>query len=170
MSAAEWTVAVGPVTTLLGVLGGYWMAGHNDEARDRRTAEREAASRRSEFQQKTLLQLQGELKQFVIATTALAIQKQGSPRNEEELQLVEKNTNEAIELNHSIGCLNERILDPSLREAVEILKRHCSKIDVGPIAKRQSEAELDEWMGAIPTLYSAVHELLGERLRTELAR
>jgi len=43
--ATTWAVIVGPITTLLGGLGGYWLAGRHDEARDRRAADREATAR-----------------------------------------------------------------------------------------------------------------------------
>ena len=47
MDAAACTAIVGPITTLLGGLGGYWLAGRNEESRDRRAAGREREARRA---------------------------------------------------------------------------------------------------------------------------
>jgi hypothetical protein len=47
VDAASWAAIVGPITTLLGGLGGYWLAGRHDDARDRRTVAREESARRA---------------------------------------------------------------------------------------------------------------------------
>jgi CHASE1-domain containing sensor protein len=71
-SVTDWTglaAAIAPVTTLLGGLGGYLLAGRNEEARDRRIVERESRARkdalaerleedRHAFQRDTLVHLQ----------------------------------------------------------------------------------------------------------------
>ncbi|MGH3395906.1 MAG: hypothetical protein ACRDPO_14585 [Streptosporangiaceae bacterium] len=49
MDAASWAAIVGPITTLLGGLGGYALAGRNDDRRDLRAAVREATARREAF-------------------------------------------------------------------------------------------------------------------------
>jgi len=80
VDAASWAAIVGPITILLGGLGGYWLAGRNDDARDRRTVAREESARRAAladrleedrhaFQRDTLLELQDELQRLARATT-----------------------------------------------------------------------------------------------------
>ena len=48
-TVADWAGLIAPVTTLAGVLGGYWLAGHNDEGRDVRAAQREEAARVADY-------------------------------------------------------------------------------------------------------------------------
>lgn len=87
MNVAAWIAIVGPVTTLLGSLGGYWLAGRGDEARDRRAAAREDNARRAAlserleeerhvFQRDTLLQLQDELQKLLRITGQINWQDQ----------------------------------------------------------------------------------------------
>jgi hypothetical protein len=45
--ATAWAAVVGPITTMMSGLGGYLLAGRNEEKRDQRTAAREDASRRA---------------------------------------------------------------------------------------------------------------------------
>jgi hypothetical protein len=69
---------IGAVTTLLNGVGGYWLSGRNDEARDIRTLQREQTARkeerddrlqeqRHEWQRQTLLDLQDELQKLARA-------------------------------------------------------------------------------------------------------
>jgi hypothetical protein len=48
-TVSDWAGLIAPVTTLAGVLGGYWLAGHNDEGRDVRAAQREEAARVADY-------------------------------------------------------------------------------------------------------------------------
>jgi len=80
----DWTAIVGSVTTLLGGLGGYWLAGRNDDNRDQQAAAREEAARRESFaerleedrhtfQRDTLLELQDELQRLVRNTAQISL-------------------------------------------------------------------------------------------------
>lgn len=99
MDAASWSAIVGPITTLLGGLGGYWLAGRNDDARDRRSADREASAHRAAlserleedrhtFQRDTLLELQDELQRLVRVTAQISLQDQKTLKERDEIYLL----------------------------------------------------------------------------------
>lgn len=90
-SVPDWIVALGVVVAALAGLAGYWLAGHNEEARDIRTAERETrarasalaerlADRRHEFQLGLLLEPQDVLQRSVRSTAQVIMQDQRTLR------------------------------------------------------------------------------------------
>jgi len=96
VDAASWAAIVGPITTLLGGLGGYGLAGRNDDARDRRTVAREESARRAAladrleedrhaFQRDTLLELQDELQRLARATTRILLQDERTVKESDRL-------------------------------------------------------------------------------------
>jgi hypothetical protein len=124
--AATWAAIVGPITTLLGGLGGYWLAGRNDEARDQQAAAREAAARRDvlagrleeqrhTLQRDTLLELQDELQdelqRLARITTRIALQDQKTLKERGQLYLLPEGlSEEARQIVTSVQRLRTRPL------------------------------------------------------------
>ena len=139
MDAASWAAIVGPITTLLGGLGGYWLAGRNDDARDRRTVAREESARlaaladrleedRHAFQRDTLLELQDELQRLARATTRILLQDERTVKESGRLyQLPEGLSDEEFQIFTAVRRLWVRVLDPELRKAVERFVDVCSR-------------------------------------------
>jgi hypothetical protein len=184
MDAAAWAAIVGPITTLLGGLGGYWLAGRNDDARDQRAAAREAAARqavfaerleeqRHAFQRDTLLELQDELQRLGRITTRIAIQDRKTLKERGQLCLLpEGMSDEANQTVISVQRLRTRVLDPTPRQAVADFVEVCSR-DASALARESPEtvlAHLDQQEAQMADQYIALNELLGERLRQELDR
>ncbi len=122
MDAAAWAAIVGPITTLLSGLGGYWLAGRNDDARDQRAAAREEAARRAAlaerleeqrhtFQRDILLELQDELQHLARITTRIAIQDRKTLKERGQLYLLpEEMSDEANQIVISVQRLRTRAL------------------------------------------------------------
>lgn len=184
MDAASWAAIVGPITTLLGGLGGYWLAGRNDEARDRRAAERESADRRAafaerleedrhNFQRDTLLELQDQLHRLVRATTRILLQDEKTLKERGQLYLLPGELDaEEFQAFANIRRLWARVLDPNLRDSVEGFTNVCSRAGM-PVPTEDKDlalAELRRREAAIGASYEQVNGLLGELLRRELDR
>jgi hypothetical protein len=182
--AATWAVIISPTTTLLGGLGGYWLAGRNDEARDRRAAARESSSRRGAlterleeerhtFQRDVLLELQDELLRLIRVTTLINFQDQKTLTELGELyQLPAELGDESRLVTGSVQRLRMRVLDPGLRQAAGDFVGLCSRdaVAVARMPKETALAELSRQYAQLATTYVALNELLGEHLRRELDR
>ena len=143
MDTAAWAAIVGPITTLLGGLGGYWLAGRNEEARDRRAAAREGATRqaalgerleeqRHSIQTETLLALQDQLLRLARnATMALAADVRNL-RDDGRYRPLGDLGDETREITASVQLLRTRVLDAGLREAVDNFVALCSRIAAMP--------------------------------------
>ena len=183
MDASAWAAIVGPITTLLGGLGGYWLAGRNEEARDRRAAAREGAARhaalaerleeqRHGIQTETLLALQDQLLRLARnATMALAADARNLRDNGRYRPLGELG-DETREITASVQLLRTRVLEAGLREAVNNFVALCSRIAAMPAEPvvPQLLAEIDRRQKEILDQYAALNEQLGEQLRHELDR
>ena len=184
MDAAAWAAIVGPITTLLSGLGGYWLAGRNDDARDQRAAAREEAARRAAlaerleeqrhtFQRDILLELQDELQHLARITTRIAIQDRKTLKERGQLYLLpEEMSDEANQIVISVQRLRTRALDPVLRQAVADFIDLCSR-DASALARASAEtilAHLDQQEAQLTHRYIALNDLLGELLRQELDR
>jgi hypothetical protein len=183
VDVVSWVAVIGPITTLLGGLGGYWLAGRNEEARDRRAAARELAARQSALAEKleeqrhqvqldTLLELQDELMRlyqaFILshAQDTKRLMKNGQDEPLAELS-------EAISLDAGpVTRLLVRLLDDDLRAGVSRFVAMCISTPVRPAfvdiprlldSITQRKAEM---FGH----YAEVNHQLGERLRSELDR
>jgi hypothetical protein len=182
--AATWAVIIGPITTLLSGLGGYWLAGRNEEARDQRAAAREAAGRRAAlaerleedrhtFQRDTLLELQDELQRLARITTRINLQDEKTLKERGQLyQLPEGLSDEAHQIVISLQRLRARALDPELRQAVADFVALCSRDAVGlaHLDKDSALAELRRQYAELAPIYAALSDRLGEHLRRELDR
>ena len=184
MDAASWAAIVVPITTLLGGLGGYWLAGRNDDARDRRTLAREESARRAAladrleedrhaFQRDTLLELQDELQRLARVATRILLEDERTVKESGRLdQLPEGLSDEEFRIFTAVRRLRVRVLDPELREAVEGFGDVCSRASLPKSGGDKDEilARLRRQQARVAESYSAVNALLGERLRRELDR
>lgn len=183
--AATWTAIIAPITTLMSGLGGYWLAGHNEEARDRRAADREADSRkaalaermeeqRHTFQRDTFLELQDELQRLVRITARINLQDRKTLKESGKLYLLtDELSNESQKITVSVQRLRSRILDPQLRQAVGEFVEICSRDALGPNKdnpQQENIDQLDQQQAKMGATYAAVIEYLGEQLRRELDR
>jgi hypothetical protein len=182
--AASWAAIVGPITTLPGSLGGYWLAGRNDDARDRRTVAREESARRAAladrleearhaFQRDTLLELQDELQRLARATTRILLQDERTVKESGRLyQLPEGLSDEEFQIFTAVRRLWVRVLDPELRKTIEGFVDVCSRAGFPTSGGDKDEilARLRRQQARVAESYSAVNDLLGERLRRELDR
>lgn len=185
--AATWTAIIAPITTMLSGLGGYWLAGRNEETRDRRAAAREAASRRAALaermeeqrhtiQRDTLLELQDELQRLMRITARINLQDRKTLKERRELyQLPEGLSDEAHQTTISVHRLRSRLLDPELREAVGDFVAECSRDAMSTAQYRgkppeESITQLDQQLMETGQKYMALSEQLGEQLRRELDR
>ena len=191
----NWTgiaAVIAPITTLLGVLGGYWLAGHNEEERDRRAAMREGQARidtfaerleedRHSFQRDTLLELQDELQRMVRDTARTVIQDQKTIKEQGQIFLQPPGlSEEAHQITVSLQRLRARVLDDELRAAIGDLIGMCSVAGIGLLGyprglvpEDQREAahdRLERMMTDMGQQYVRLTDLLGSHLRRELDR
>src|ERR1700746_884443 len=120
--ATAWAAVVGPITTMMSGLGGYLLAGRNEEKRDQRTAAREDASRRAalterlaekrhEIQCQMLTEVQDELRRLSRVTFQIirydrnTIREQGVPAS----QIPEELDSGFFESMQNVGRLRSRI-------------------------------------------------------------
>jgi hypothetical protein len=184
IDTATWVAIVGPITTLLGGLGGYWLAGRNDEARDERATAREERARRAAlaerleedrhtFQRDTLLELQDGLQRLARVTTRIILQDQKTLNERGQVYLLPEGfSDESHQVVITIQRLRTRLLDAGLRQAVGDFVGLCSRdaVAVAHLPKEEALGELGRQDGKLSAQYVALNELLGEHLRRELDR
>jgi hypothetical protein len=189
----DWTAIVGALTTLAGGLGGYWLAGRNEEARDKRAAAREVQARREalgerleedrhNFQRDTLLELQEELQRITENVIQIMTRDTKTIKESGEIQLGGSLSDENKRIAVSIQRLKNRVLDDELRQAVRDYGGLCSTYGLGehalpfpegkvPDARRVYALEqLDEGAKRVAFAYAKVTDMLGAQLRRELDR
>lgn len=181
-----WYAAISPVTTLLGGLGGYWLADRNEEARDKRAGVREAAARqatlgeqleeqRHTFQRDTMLELQDELQRLARITARMVLQDQSTLKEKGRLyQLPEGLSDQSFEIGVSVRRLTVRVLDPTLRQAVNDFHALCSALSIPVGAENEDpervQASLKHGLREMSDRYTTLSDVLGNRLRAELDR
>jgi hypothetical protein len=184
VDAASLAVIIGPITTLLSGVAGYWLAGRNDEARDRRAMSREESARRAAladrleedrhtFQRDTLLELQDELQSLARITTRILLQDEKTVREHGRIyQLPEGLSDEEFQAFTAVQRTWVRVLDPELRSAVEGFTAVCSRAGLPNFGGGKEELleEVRRREGQVAYYYGRVNDLLGERLRRELDR
>ena len=191
MSAAVWSAIIGPITTLLGGLGGYWLAGRNEETRDQRAASREQVARRAAlaerleddrhgFQRDTLLELQDELQRLVRNTAQIVLQDQKTIKQYGQIYLLAGDlSDQAMQITVSVQRLRSRVLDDQLRAAIGDFVGLCSSAGIQPTfpqgkvpddQKDQELARLRRQNTQLAEAYAALTELVGTHLRSELDR
>lgn len=184
VDVASWVAIVGPITTLLGGLGGYWLAGRNEEARDQRAALRETAVRREAlaerleedrhtFQRDTLLELQDELQRLARVTAKINFQDRETLIERGQLYRLPDGLNdEAFQITVAVQRLRARVLDGELRQRIADFIDVCNR-NTALLAEKDRDtilAGLDLHNQQISDSYVALSELLGEHLRRELDR
>lgn len=184
MDVVSWVAVVGPVTTLLGGLGGYWLAGRNEEARDQRASARETAARREAlgerleedrhtFQRDTLLELQDELQRLVRVTAKINLQDLRTVKEHGQLyQLPEGLSDEAFQIVVSVQRLRARVLDDELRQRIADFIDVCHRNTalLGEKDPDKIRAGLERHNREMGDFYIGLSELLGGHLRRELDR
>jgi hypothetical protein len=166
---------------------GYWFAGRNDEARDRRAAEREEVARqraraealedeRHHFQLNLLLELQDALR--VQARTTGEVIRQDL-RTLQEMgglaQLGPDLDQRAYDGGVEFGRLRVRVLDDDLRNQLEDVHSFTSRVTVSAVGLRglsvpDIKAALEAGSNEMTMRFVQVNDLLGIMLRRELGR
>jgi hypothetical protein len=192
MDAAVWSAIIGPITTLLGGLGGYWLAGRNEETRDQRAANREEVARRAAlaerleenrhgFQRDTLLELQDELQRLIRNTAQILLQDEKTIKQSSQVYLLAGDlSDQAMQITVSVQRLRSRVLDDQLRAAIGEFVGLCSSAGISSIEypqgkvpddqKDQALAKLRKQYTKLAEAYATLTELLGSHLRNELDR
>jgi hypothetical protein len=181
------TVSVAACTALATItsgLGGYWLAGRNDEARDIRTAAREDASRRAAFaeqrhevQRQVLFDLQDELHRLTRATARILMQDRSTVREHGGLFLLPAGlSDDSFAATVAIQRLRSRILDDGLRTRVGDFVGFCSFANTDALIAHKTDppeeltALINGLITQVGTRYADLVERLGEHIRRELDR
>jgi hypothetical protein len=183
MSASDWAAVIAPITTLAGGLGGYWLAGRNDEARDVRAAQREETARvadytkhlwdrRHEWQRDVLLDLQDELQGLTRQTFMVLQQDLKTVREHGELRRLPEGVGgeESIAATVAVQKLRTRTLADDLRAYVGEFVSFCATADTGILAHKDDPqddliARLDSLITEIGDRYVELVERVGEHIR-----
>jgi hypothetical protein len=181
----NWLALLGLVVPAAAGLAGYVLAGRNERARDERAAAREAMARRAlvrerldeqrhAFQRETLLELQDALQRLVRCAARTILHDQKTLKEHGTLTLLGEELNEeSYEIGVATRRLQERVLDPALRDAVEQFRSHVSGVEASFVVVNELSAEdgIKHLQGQLRTMtehYVVVNELVGTALRVEL--
>jgi hypothetical protein len=178
---------LGILVPALTAVGGYLLAGLNEDARDRRAASREAAARQAslverhdermhEFQRELLLELQVVLQRQVRATARILLQDQKTLREQGKLAHLPAEINQdSYDTGVELARLTVRVLDDDLRHQLEGWHTFTSGLDVlvfdlNELTPAKAIELLSGYLGELSGRYLAVNETLGVLLRSELGR
>jgi hypothetical protein len=181
--------AFGALATVTSGLGGYRLAGRNDEARDIRTAQREEASRaaalserlqeqRHEWQRQVLLDLQDELQRLARATGKILHQDRMTVREKGGVFLLPEGLggDESLAATVAVQKLRARVLAADLRALVGDFVDFCGFGTLGAVIAHKDDPseQLDALITDLETQmgkrYAHLVERLGEHIRRELDR
>ena len=145
---------IGALATVANGLGGYKLAGRNDEARDIRTEKREEAARaadhakqllerRHEWQRRVLLELQDELQKLTRATAKILLQDSKTVREHGKLLKLPEGLggDDSLAATVAVQRLRSRILADDLREQVGDFVKFCTSADTGILAHKDDPPE-----------------------------
>ena len=183
----DWLAAIGILSPSATGLGGYWLAGRNEEKRDRRIAQREAAARqearnegledeRHEFQLQLLLELQDAIQQHMRITLQAIEHDLDNIEHQGHRGLLGPELNsQSLNSNANLTRLISRILDDDLRttvndfygRSVEVI--HLTKDESSLPADMQVEHLKKFKIKLAPELRSVLDNL-GNAIRNELGR
>ena len=128
---------------------------------------------RHAFQRDTLLELQDELQRLARATTRiLPARRENRQRKRQALSATRRTQRRRIQIFTAVRRLWVRVLDPELRKTIEGFVDVCSRASLPTSGGDKDEilARLRRQQARVAESYSAVNDLLGERLRRELDR
>ncbi|MGA9314510.1 MAG: hypothetical protein WBV77_07775 [Solirubrobacteraceae bacterium] len=181
----NWLAVLGLLVPSGTGLAGYILAGRNEEARDERTAKREAVARRISarerleeqrhaLQRETLLELQDALQRQVRCAAKVIFHDQQTVKQHGTLtQIGEELNEESYRIGVTVRRLKERVLDPELRVAIEQFHNHVSGLDASVVVVKEMSAQdgIKHLGGQLMNLtnhYTSVSDLMGTSLRVEL--
>jgi len=186
-SVPSWLAALAVLTPFLATSVGYWLAGRNDEARDRRAAEREEAARqraraealedeRHHFQLNLLLELQDALR--VQARVTGEVIRQDLRTLDERGALFQLGTDlnqRSDEAGIEFGRLRVRVLDDDLRRQLDEIHKLTTRVSLSAVALRGLRHDvikerLDAGLFEMGDLFVQVNDALGVMIRRELGR
>jgi len=182
-----WLAALGVIAPPASGLGGYWLAGRNDEARDERAAKREERARlvsregqledeRQAFQRDVLLELQDRLLAVTRTTTEVILQDRRTLKQEGQMYQLPEDLSQR---NHEAGVallrIRERVLNDDLRHELKPLQEFATETGVLSIQLREADADqaiaqLDAASAELARRHTRVNEILGRELRGVLGR
>lgn len=161
-----WLAAVGVVAPSLTAMGGYWLAGQNEEKRDKRAAAREKKARadlrverlddeRDAFQRDVLLELQDVLLAGVRATVEILFHDIKTLREHGRLtQLGEPLNQKAYDASVRFTRIRARVLDDGLRKELDSFSAYLA--DLALLAGRHKDTDPQV---AIPIFQRALIDL-----------
>ena len=124
---------------------GLHPAGRNERARDERVAARDAIARRASvrerleeqshaFQRETLLELQDVLQRLMRSTAKIILHDEKTLKEQGKLTLVgEELDQESYQIGVLTRRVQERLLNPALRNAVEQFRGHVSEVEASVV-------------------------------------
>jgi hypothetical protein len=186
-SIPDWLGALGLVVPALTGLVGYFLAGRNEEARDKRAAERERVAReavrderredeRHYFQRDTLLELQDVLQREARVAASIIQHDQATLKSRGSFTGMPAELNdESYDVGVVVNRLRVRVTSDELRDAVSDIHGFVSSLSVPAgslLAMEPDEASirLKEHLNELAERYMILNDLLGVHLRKELAR
>jgi hypothetical protein len=185
-TVSDWGALLAPFTTLLGGLGGYWLAGRNEDARDRRTSQRETAARRAalterledqrhDIQRETLLELQDELQKLARAAVQIMHFDRNHPGQRALGTVTLPDDLDDGFSTLSVNRLKTRVLDRQLRDAVDAFTAICSRDAAVPrsgehLSTDDLKAAIAQQIFELNERFTQLNEQVGERIRDELDR
>lgn len=182
-----WLAAVAILVPAFTALGGYWLAGRNEERRDARTAERERRQRRDlladkleerrhEFQLGLLLELQDVVRRFVRAGHKVARFDQEALRTTGKFSRLGSDLDgETYDAGVDLGRLRVRVLDVALRRDLDELHSQGTRLELSYIQLEnvppdRAIAELEGRLRAQGEAIVRITDRIGELVRAELLR
>jgi hypothetical protein len=183
-----WLAALGVIAPPASGLGGYWLAGRNDEARDERAARREDRARlvpreerledeRQAFQREVLLELQDrQLLALTRTMTEVILQDRQTLEEKGQMyQLPEDLSQRSYEAGVALLRTRERVLDDDLRRELKALQEFATETELLSIQLRGTDADqaiarLDAASAELVRRHTLVNEILGRDLRSVLGR
>jgi hypothetical protein len=168
-------------------LGGFFLAGRNDEARDKRVAERERAAhdadrqdrltdRRHDFQRELLLEMQNLALGLIRSTAKVVMQDQRTLREKGQLfNLPQGLSDESYDAGVAYSRAMVRVLDDALRYQLRDFHNYVSGVEVAmvrlkDVEPKQAEAELRVALMEMTQRYQTLNDAIGAAVRAELGR
>lgn len=168
-------------------LGGYLVAGRNDDARDRRTAQREKQARddargqlleqrRHTFYFNVLLELQDAMQAHMVAIGRVESFDRQTLREVGHFTRLPEDINRAeFDTRTDARRLAQRILDDELRTATADFLRKTARAGMHflmphGLTAADAETRIDEEMLRLGTEFETLMDQIGANLRGEIAR